>query len=239
MTRTGITPAQLDSLHQPTPRDEVRQRQGPGGRLLDYVDARYVMDRLDSLGGEVWQDAYEQMADGAIRCGIGILIDGEWVWKFDVGVPSDIEPELGAFSHAFKRAAVKWGVARDLYAPQGAAGARQPVARPATAPAQPATPSAPHTQPQAHGGVPVEPDYVREQMGQPQGRPMPQQARDDVDSREGFCPQHGMAWVLKPAGSNPNTGKSWEAFWACPSTDRPFCKARPSDRWKAIHEVTA
>jgi hypothetical protein len=83
--------------------------------MLDYVDARYVMDKLDHLGPENWQDQFVDRTDGSVRCGIGLLIGGDWVWKWDVGTVSDIEPEKGSYSEAFKRAGVKWGIGRDLY----------------------------------------------------------------------------------------------------------------------------
>jgi hypothetical protein len=84
------------------------------------------MDRLDEIGAENWQDQYVDRVDGSVRCGLSILVEGEWVTKWDVGSASDIEPEKGAYSEAFKRAAVKWGVGRDLY---GHAPSR-PTARP-------------------------------------------------------------------------------------------------------------
>ena len=133
----GVTPAMVTGiLAAPTPREEVRQRQGPGGKNLDYVDARYVMGKLDELGPENWQRRH--VMDGAkVACDIGILIafpDGtcEWVWKGDGAGETDIEGEKGSFSDAFKRAAVSWGVARDLYpAPHQAV-----PQRPAQAPRQ-------------------------------------------------------------------------------------------------------
>lgn len=148
MTREGIKADGLSVLHEPTPAAEVKQRQGPRKHagdcpkfgacpqphmMLDYVDARYVMDKLDHLGPENWQDRYIDRPGGSVRCGIGLLVDGEWVWKWDVGTISDIEPEKGSYSEAFKRAAVKWGVGRDLYGHKPAAGAARPPARRVTA----------------------------------------------------------------------------------------------------------
>jgi hypothetical protein len=40
------------NLNDPTPPSEVKKRQGPGGRTLDYIDARFVMDRLDAAVGQ-------------------------------------------------------------------------------------------------------------------------------------------------------------------------------------------
>ena len=120
----------LSILYDTTPPEEVKQRQGPRKHqgdcpkfgacsqphmMLDYVDARYVMDKLDRLGPENWQDLFVDRPDGSVRCGIGIHIGDDWIWKWDVGTVSDIEPEKGAYSEAFKRAGVKWGIARDLY----------------------------------------------------------------------------------------------------------------------------
>jgi hypothetical protein len=152
MTREGIHADALSVLYDPTPDDEVKKRQGPRQHqgdcpkfgacpqahlMLDYIDARYVMDKLDRLGPENWQDQFVDRDGGSVRCGIGLLIDGEWVWKWDVGTVSDIEPEKGSYSEAFKRAAVKWGVGRDLYGhkpakaqPPATAPRPAPVARP-------------------------------------------------------------------------------------------------------------
>lgn len=86
------------------------------GIALAYIDARDVMERLDEVctpGG--WQCKYSH-ANGKTVCDIGVKVDDEWVWKADGAGDSDIEAEKGALSDAFKRAAVRWGVGRYLYA---------------------------------------------------------------------------------------------------------------------------
>jgi hypothetical protein len=242
MTRTGITAEMVGVLAAPTPPDEKRQRQGNrqhdgdcnkrGGvcqlphRMLDYVDARFVMDRLDEIGAENWQDQFVDRADGAVRCGIGVLIDGEWVWKWDVGTASDIEPEKGSYSEAFKRAGVKWGIARDLY------GHATTHAAPG-APSRPAAPPRPTpTPPPASGGNLQEPEYLREAFHEPEERPV-------AAAPGGECPMHHLAWTLKPGGHSKTTGKPYDAFWACPSNERPFCKEKPSKAWTARQEVAS
>lgn len=231
MTRTGITADMVTTLGAPTPREEIKQRQGPGGRMLDYVDARFVMDRLDGIGPENWQDRFEDAADGSVRCGIGILVDGEWIWKWDVGVKSDIEPELGAVSHAFKRAGVKWGIARDLYghtthaAPGASSRPAAPAPRPSPSP--------------AGGGAPEEPEWVAAQLGTPdalQTAPAPTGATESHGDG-GTCPVHHLAWVLRPGGVSKASGKPYDPFWACPSDERPFCKQKPDKAWAARQEV--
>jgi hypothetical protein len=85
------------------------------GLALAYIDARDVMQRLDTLvGPENWQNKYSH-ANGKTVCDIGIRCGQEWVWKADGAGDSDIEAEKGALSDAFKRAAVRWGIGRYLY----------------------------------------------------------------------------------------------------------------------------
>jgi hypothetical protein len=113
----SATPDMLAIFYEPTPPSEIRQRQGPGGRTLDYIDARYVMDTLDKLGPENWQDRYEPIACRRL----GPLRDRDQRRgrvDLEVGLrhqSRDIEPQKGSHSEAFKRAGVKWGIARDLY----------------------------------------------------------------------------------------------------------------------------
>tara|TARA_R110002020_G_scaffold2532_3_gene12150 strand:- start:6777 stop:7265 length:489 start_codon:yes stop_codon:yes gene_type:complete len=80
-----------------------------------YIDSRDVQDLLDSVvGPENWECDYKQIGN-VLYAGIGIFLNGEWVWKWDAGAESNIEKEKGAASDAFKRAGVKWGVGRFLY----------------------------------------------------------------------------------------------------------------------------
>ena len=82
---------------------------------VPYVDARDVQERLDLVCGiENWQDKYKELK-GNLFCEIGILINGEWRWKSDVGTESNIEKIKGEASDSFKRASVMWGIGRDLY----------------------------------------------------------------------------------------------------------------------------
>lgn len=106
----------IKKLREPTPKDEVKTRPGPGGAMLSYIDARYLYDRLDECVGPTnWQDQFERDSAGNLRAGIGILTDDGWVWKWDTGTPSTMEPQKGEYSDALKRAGVHWGIGRDLY----------------------------------------------------------------------------------------------------------------------------
>lgn len=124
-----------EKLAEPTPREEIKWREGPKGRMLAYVDARWVMDRLDTVCGPAnWQARYDWSDGKRICCSIGIrLFDpehgtDEWIWKANGAGETDIEGEKGAFSDAFKRAAVLFGIARDLYHLQPPKAPETPIA---------------------------------------------------------------------------------------------------------------
>ncbi|WP_173931357.1 Rad52/Rad22 family DNA repair protein [Chelativorans sp. Marseille-P2723] len=97
-------------------RAQTVTRDGTKALALAYLDARDVMDRLDSVcGPENWQDRYEFNGPRTV-CYLSIRIDGEWITKADGAGDTAVEAEKGALSDALKRAAVKWGIGRYLYA---------------------------------------------------------------------------------------------------------------------------
>jgi len=116
-----MEPIDTEALCAPFPQEAVHWRaqtvtkDGTRALALAYLDARNVMDRLDSVcGPENWQDEYAS-ANGRTICKIGIKINNEWVWKSDGAGDTKVEAEKGGISDAFKRAAVKWGIGRYLY----------------------------------------------------------------------------------------------------------------------------
>jgi hypothetical protein len=72
------------------------------------------------LGGHNWKDDYTETEKG-LKCRIWFRLPGtdEWLWKEDGGAAAGMgeadNNEKSAYSDAFKRAAVKLGVARYLY----------------------------------------------------------------------------------------------------------------------------
>lgn len=81
--------------------------------VVPYVDARMVQERFDeAFGAENWENTYDPESGSA---SISVRIGGEWVTKSDVGIESKSDGVKGKASDAFKRAAVLWGVGRDLY----------------------------------------------------------------------------------------------------------------------------
>lgn len=198
-----VTTEVLANLHAPTPATARKTRQGPGGKMLTYVDARYVMQVLDTeVGPENWQDEYAIGPGGKVGCRIGIKVggfEGEWVWKGDGAGETDIEGEKGSFSDAFKRAAVKWGIARDLYdeKPQS-----QGQATPSGAAVPPVAASAPAS-PQAVS---------------------PQPAGDAPEFDPPTCPNHGYPWTVGQYGpycrSKAREGEAQNA--------RGYCSLKPA-----------
>lgn len=64
------------------------------------------------LSPENWSNTYEAESGTA---SISIRINNEWICKSDIGTDSNVEKEKGKASDAFKRAAVLWGIGRNLY----------------------------------------------------------------------------------------------------------------------------
>lgn len=86
-----------------------------GATLLLYKDARVDMLLLDeTFGADSWQRDHKEVK-GNVYCGIGVKLNDEWVWKWDVGVESQSEAIKGEASDSFKRAGFNWGIGRELY----------------------------------------------------------------------------------------------------------------------------
>lgn len=89
--------------------------------VVPYIDARSVLERLDSVvGPDNWSDSYELLVERSferdgkvqrlveVRCRLTVL----GITKEDVGEGDTLK---GAYSDALKRAAVKFGIGRYLY----------------------------------------------------------------------------------------------------------------------------
>ena len=98
---------------------KVKQVSGKGILLLLYKTARVDMDILDeTFGANNWQSDYKEIK-GNLYAGIAIKVENEWLWKWDCGIESrpdgDGNERKGEASDAFKRAAFKCGIGRELY----------------------------------------------------------------------------------------------------------------------------
>tara|TARA_R100000458_G_C8247645_1_gene225191 strand:+ start:232 stop:951 length:720 start_codon:yes stop_codon:yes gene_type:complete len=119
---------ELLKLQEKTPDSERKYRLGLTfikngknlGKMLTYVDARYVQDTLDKVVGiGNWDNEYFEIK-GNMFCRITIRYISESgsvesVSKMDCGTESNVEKQKGEASDAFKRCAVHFGIARDLY----------------------------------------------------------------------------------------------------------------------------
>ena len=120
------------------PFKNVKWRKGyKNGKDLVYIDARDVMDRLDTVFGvDGWQTKYVYMGDRMI-CNLSVRFPHEsvtpdyqrdkWVTKSDGADDSSIEGAKGGISDALKRAAVLLGIGRYLYNPNSFNANREPA----------------------------------------------------------------------------------------------------------------
>jgi len=112
-------PELFAALAAPFESSEVKVR-SQGGRQLHYITARTAMNRLDSvLGPENWWDEYAP-SENSVLCRLSIRMpDGTVLTKADAGgyagMADSGDDDKSGYSDAFKRAAVKFGIARYLY----------------------------------------------------------------------------------------------------------------------------
>jgi hypothetical protein len=87
---------------------------------VPYADARAVAEALDrARGWSGWSDEYrieEHDAKVWVICTITVWTPERAVSKTDMAEATDFEAVKGGASDAFKRAAVKFGIGRNLYA---------------------------------------------------------------------------------------------------------------------------
>ena len=109
----------MSGIFRPLRADEIDCRVGTcsqkGVSLLLYQDARAAMTILDETVGALnWQKSYSR--DNA-NCIISIwdADKAQWISKEDTGTESNTEKEKGLASDSFKRAAVNFGIGRELY----------------------------------------------------------------------------------------------------------------------------
>ena len=132
-----VKESKLTELKLKTPKGEVKYRIGQkfgnqgvdkngnvipkSARMLAYGDARYVMDKLDKIvGAGNWSNCFHRDEKGILFCTITITFQREddkiaTISKTDCGTESNVEQQKGEVSDAFKRCAVHYGLARDLY----------------------------------------------------------------------------------------------------------------------------
>lgn len=113
-------PFHPDDVEWRVARVSLGQRGKVNCRVLAYITARAIQHRLDDVcGPENWRNEEPRIitvnGKSAFACGVSIRIEGEWVTKWDVADPTNIEAAKGGFSGAMKRAGAQWGIGRYLY----------------------------------------------------------------------------------------------------------------------------
>ena len=112
---------------------QITKRDKTAGKVVPYLDARAIADRLDEVVGQYnWKDDYgqwhcyteEPKEEGkkpkkvnSQLCTIYIFDEerNEWIGKTDGAENTDFESVKGGLSDSFKRAAVKWNIGRYMY----------------------------------------------------------------------------------------------------------------------------
>ncbi|CAL9970592.1 Erf-like ssDNA annealing protein [Vibrio phage D273] len=93
----------------------VTQHGKPWLMCIPYIDSRAVQNRLDSVVGfGNWRNEFKEV-NGGMLCGLSILINDNWITKWDGAPENKMHPVKGVVSDATKRAAVQWGIGRYLY----------------------------------------------------------------------------------------------------------------------------
>jgi hypothetical protein len=107
------------ALAAPFERTDLKVRT-QAGKELYYITSRTAMNRLDDvLGPENWWDEYAP-SENSVLCRLTIrLPDGSTLTKCDAGGYAGMadpgDDDKSGYADAFKRACVKFGVARYLY----------------------------------------------------------------------------------------------------------------------------
>ena len=90
----------------------------PWAKVLCYVSARAIQDRLDEVFGVTgWKDEYRFEAHGTM-CKLSVYDkdNNQWISKENGSQETDIESFKGGISSAFKRVAASgFGIGRYLY----------------------------------------------------------------------------------------------------------------------------
>lgn len=114
----------MEKLREPFPPEQIEWRVqscgvangNPWVRVLAYVQARAIQERLDEVfGWDNWYDEYRHTNTDCI-CRLSVNYGGKLVYKENGASNTDIEAFKGGISGAFKRVAASgYGIGRYLY----------------------------------------------------------------------------------------------------------------------------
>jgi hypothetical protein len=129
----GLNKAQESFLTQRTPKKFIKQRRGPGGTMINYVEVGYVINLLNQAFGWDWDFRIQEQQIGKVqvwvRGELTVRLKGHEIVKGQyggadikmnktTGQPVSIADDLkAAASDCLKKCASLLGVAGDLYWP--------------------------------------------------------------------------------------------------------------------------
>jgi hypothetical protein len=206
----------LQQLEEPFEPSQVRTRQGRGGISLKWVDARTVAARMDAvLGLDGWEWTVERQQDGVVLGRLTVhLASGKSITREDFGYMTGGSGEdlKEAATDCLRRCASLFGVGRYLY---------QHGADVAAAAALVVDEKVAEAAERIFGSK----QDVAKVLGSLTG-----------EGDGGACPQHRLAWTLKPAGVS-KAGKAYAPFYTCSqkNADGSFCSSKPSLKWLSAH----
>jgi len=107
----------LEELKIPSPPSLIKEREGPKGKMLNYMEWYTYADILDTKCKHGWHTEIMSVtaADGVVSVAVRLWIDG--IYKDNVGSEETThsDPAASAFAQAFKRCCAMFGLGRDLY----------------------------------------------------------------------------------------------------------------------------
>jgi recombination DNA repair RAD52 pathway protein len=109
-------------LQQPFPKSAIRQRQGGGGRMLDYIEGHTVIHRLNEVC-DSWDFAIvrEWQEGNLLKAHVRLTLPGlgsrEHIGVQKVSDNGGEDLHKGAVTDALKKAATLFGVGLELYGP--------------------------------------------------------------------------------------------------------------------------
>ena len=121
----------LDALSEPFPQAAIKQRQGGGGKMLDYLEGHTIIHRLNNATGGTWDfrvvslDWRESLLLATVELTIPGLGTRQHIGIQEVKNNSS-DLVKGAITDALKKVATLFGVGLSLYGPDFAEEAKPP-----------------------------------------------------------------------------------------------------------------
>jgi len=119
---TELTQELLNLLAEPFPAEIIEFKPGATTKdktkalALAYVEVRHYIDRLNTVVGADWSDEYYFIVPSGELISCGLTICGVTRWDIGEKDSANVNTATSALAQSFKRACVKFGLGRHLYA---------------------------------------------------------------------------------------------------------------------------